>query len=433
LPILQGVRIEAAENTVRLAATDLESTVFYACADAMVLEPGLAVIADARRLKELVVQATKDEAEIAAVDEQTVRLSLHGELGEREHLLPAGDLVDWPVDPAGAATQQTDALFLAQYQALVPFGSTDASRAIINGVCIDVTDKAHTLVATDGRRLSALNSIHLPINQTCVIPTNKFLTWSQLKGACRIGVSKDNSLFGLTCGPWSLTCKTIEGTYPNWRQVIPKDGACGIDIDEADLPILEEAVRTFPVSDKSTRPISITPHGTRARLSALDPESGQWSNRDLPASRCYGEGTCINRDFLREAVKAGFHQFRWQDGNSPLVARTEAGGTHVLMPLRSDAPPKSKSTPPKPKPGNPQKENKPVIKPKEETQSAADASSVEQLWLSYQAVRDRVRDLNTALSELGDQLRDAKKQDKTVRSELKNARGVLAKLQNIQI
>ena len=103
------------------------------------------------------------------------------------------------------------------------------------------------------------------------------------------------------------------------------------------------------------------------------------------------------------------------------------------MPLRSEAPTKSKSRAPKSIITNPRKENNPVIKPKEETQTGADSGSVEQLWLSYQNARDRVRDLNTALSELGDQLREAKKADKSVRAELKNARGVLAKLQNISI
>ena len=74
-----------------------------------------------------------------------------------------------------------------------------------------------------------------------------------------------------------------------------------------------------------------------------------------------------------------------------------------------------------------------MIKTNEKSQPNADAGRVEQLWLSYQAVRDRVRELNGALSELGDQLREVRKADKGVRAELKNARGVLAKLQNMSI
>ena len=62
-----------------------------------------------------------------------------------------------------------------------------------------------------------------------------------------------------------------------------------------------------------------------------------------------------------------------------------------------------------------------------------DASSAEQLWLAFQNVRDRVRDLNGALATLGDQLRAAKAQDRTIKAELANARGVLAKLQSIAI
>ncbi|MGB0713419.1 MAG: hypothetical protein ACPGUC_07645 [Gammaproteobacteria bacterium] len=433
--MLQGIRIEAAENTVRLTATDLDSTVYYACTSATVREPGVTVIADARRLKELVAEATRDEAQLSVINEQTVGLTLYGERGEREHLLPTADFVDWPADPTPVVVKATDPLFLKRYQTLIPFASTDASRAILTGICVDVTDAQHTLVATDGRRLLACNSITLPVDTSCVLPANKFLASLNAEDTCRLGLSKDLTRFQIETGPWTCVGKTIEGTYPNWRQVIPQDGACGIDLHEDDLPILKEVVRTFPVSDPSGRPLYIERQGPQAGLAACDPATGAWSHQALPKSNGYGKGTCVNRTYLHDAVKAGFRRFRWQDERSPLVARNDDGGTCVLMPLRADVPPTSTSRTPKPKTTNtkPQKENKPVIKTNEESPPNADAGRVEQLWLSYQAVRDRVRELNGALSELGDQLREVRKADKGVRAELKNARGVLAKLQNMSI
>ena len=76
------------------------------------------------------------------------------------------------------------------------------------------------------------------------------------------------------------------------------------------------------------------------------------------------------------------------------------------------------------------KEPKPVIQMKPPVD---ESSSAEQLWLAFQNVRDRVRDLNGALTTLGDQIRAAKTQDRTIKAELANARGVLAKLQSIAI
>ncbi|MFO1529373.1 MAG: hypothetical protein U1F77_06430 [Kiritimatiellia bacterium] len=98
LPILQGVLIEAAGNTVRLTSTDLDSTVSYTVVNAAVTEPGLAIVADAKRLRELVTQASKDDTVISTAD-TLVRIRLQGPLGARESVLAIADPTEWPPVP----------------------------------------------------------------------------------------------------------------------------------------------------------------------------------------------------------------------------------------------------------------------------------------------------------------------------------------------
>ena len=58
--------------------------------------------------------------------------------------------------------------------------STDTTRYILQGACIDVSDrKCHHIVGTDGRHLYSSNSFALPLAESLIIPTHKFLGWKE--------------------------------------------------------------------------------------------------------------------------------------------------------------------------------------------------------------------------------------------------------------
>ena len=68
-----------------------------------------------------------------------------------------------------------------------------------------------------------------------------------------------------------------------------------------------------------------------------------------------------------------------------------------------------------------------MIQPKKNTDDQPD------LWTQYQTIKEKARELNSAIAELGQSIKGFHKEQKTVRTELDNARGVLAKLQSINI
>jgi peptidoglycan hydrolase CwlO-like protein len=57
--------------------------------------------------------------------------------------------------------------------------------------------------------------------------------------------------------------------------------------------------------------------------------------------------------------------------------------------------------------------------------------SLEDLLVMVQDARSQIRDLNSRLGDIASFIRSQKKQDKQLRSELQNARGVLEKLRDI--
>jgi DNA polymerase III sliding clamp (beta) subunit (PCNA family) len=54
--------------------------------------------------------------------------------------------------------------------------SVDSTRYVLNGTFIDAKDsKANYVVATDGKHLYSANSFTLPLKESVIIPTHKFL------------------------------------------------------------------------------------------------------------------------------------------------------------------------------------------------------------------------------------------------------------------
>ncbi|MEA3188172.1 MAG: hypothetical protein QOD99_2002 [Chthoniobacter sp.] len=109
--------------------------------------------------------------------------------------------------------------------------STDETRLILNGAYIDVSKKeCHQIVATDGRHLFASNSFSLALKDSLIIPNHKFLGWKEFNsdGEWQLRVQqaekKDEiGLLQISSRRWRFITRQIEGNYPNWRHVIPRD------------------------------------------------------------------------------------------------------------------------------------------------------------------------------------------------------------------
>ena len=116
--------------------------------------------------------------------------------------------------------------------------SRDTTRHILNGLrfCAAEGGSGLVVVATDGRRLAVWSGTGLPLaaageDGAMTVPTEAALAMRGLidrAGAddelrlARVGA--DRIALRLGAGGAMLVAKLIEGSYPNWRQVVPADG-----------------------------------------------------------------------------------------------------------------------------------------------------------------------------------------------------------------
>jgi DNA polymerase-3 subunit beta len=480
LPILGCVRFDV-NGDVTAQATDLEQTARFTFVGSTATGTGSMII-PFQTMKELGKGNDKESVEFETSDDLTVTVTNHVGANAVKHPIAGTPADEWPVCPDNIETKPASG-FLETYKRLIPFASTDATRCFLNGVFIEVAEKGEhpiTMVATDGRRLSLWNTMNLPISMSVIVPATKFLAWTGLQVAeQRIGIKtaevKEGKNakqirvvvkgFGLNVGPWSYDVRTLDGSYPNFRQVIPGDMPGDINritLTDEDVAALQKILPTFPGANTNSEGIDLLA-GTDGKLviSGRAPDDKKATTLELTGgSRFEGKmpGICVNRNFLLDALGAGFRVFTTMDEMSPLKSADGRGGIHVLMPLRLGTEPITKvepqpepavgetpppaTEPPAPAPGaeagttEPMTETEPKTRrrtmPEKQTEPT-EPTTLDKALVAVDAARAKLREAGSALTDLTDTLKAAVKEGKAQAAEVEKARATLVKLQAISL
>jgi len=452
VPVLGCVRFDADTNGAAACATDLDQPLDYRFEDAQIDGPGSCIIPFSC-LKDLSKGNGNERVEIQSDHPEEVTLTNF--VGGHAMSLPVTGMAleEWPALDTNVATQPADG-FVETYRRLVPFSSTDETRRVLNSVFAEVADEGDTpvtMVATDGMRLAAWNSLALPLSKSVVIPITRFLAWNKLPNAVELGIREDNGVtcLGVKAGAFTYSVKCIDGTFPNYRQVIPANpGGNVIAFTDSDVDLLKQVLPTFPGDE------SVTLVGNEGKVTVYGRAEyeARWTSLTLENTTYLGERTCIglNRQFLMDALSiAGFREFAFTDALSPLLARDGKGGQHILMPLRAEDPEKE---------AIPVQEQAPEVHPVPEVETVYDRKNTqnttrqrrksmtnkenepksEKMALNHvltacNAAKLKVREAGQALSELTTAIRAAAREQRVQAKEVDSARAALTKLQAISL
>jgi DNA polymerase III sliding clamp (beta) subunit (PCNA family) len=379
------------------------------------------------------------------------------------------DDAEWPA--AGAAITTSEAKgFLQAYRRMAPFASVDETRRTLCAVYVDVSGEGErnaTLVACDGRRLTCCNSMKLPVDDEngVIVPVTKFLLWNGLPDEVNLGVSKSKECprIGISAGQWTYRVKAVEGVYPNWRQVLPvKDGMDHrMTFTDSDVEALRKILPNFPGKEAV-----FLDGATSGTLSISGSDAGNSKELTVPltAGSSYKGTGCrfiVNRAYLLDALNAGFRNFMFADVRSPMLSEDGKGAAHVLMPLRfGSEPPKPAQVSPEPDaretapasqastaeatttkpeqaqvpdPATPKEKKEMTTETKNNAQPAQELTALEKLQAAYDTAKNKVREAQSALSDVAVAIRDAVKEDRQRRVEIDNVRAGLQKLQSIKV
>lgn len=231
LPILQGVLCEVNGNTLRVTGTDLEMTV-RTTAEVEVLEEG-----------SVVVPAKLADGAISKMPQGAVTLGSND--GEVEILGagPAFKFRELPVDeypqltdPDFSESIDLDGDLLAAAVAQVSIAASgDSARPILTGVLVEATESGTRLVATDSYRLAVRDLPGVTPTSTGLIPARGLRELSRTVGSSkvRMAVGTREAAFGSDRG--TLALRLIEGTFPNYQQLLPESYPNRVIVDKSAL------------------------------------------------------------------------------------------------------------------------------------------------------------------------------------------------------
>jgi len=333
LECLRCVRVDASPERVTLMGTDLD---MYAS----VLIPGAYTETTSSfllPLERLQSMARRLPSRSFLYLEEG-RISCDLGTGRVSEDVEAPKLEEFPVEPVFENhTVAMPESFSRRFAEALGCSSTDATRYILNGVQLDVSgpsDSGHYLVGTDGRHLFSANSFTLPLEESVAIPSHKLLLWRGLVDipwALAAQKKKDNALVRIAAGDWTLTMKTIDGTYPNWRQVIPKTEQHRTKVRLPEDHEFSKIINGLPGGDLNDKPVDLIIEQGTVAVKAI--KGG--SKIALTGAEAKGPDvtTRLNREYLTKAFDYGLTNIALIDAMSPLHF-TRDGRQMVVMPLR---------------------------------------------------------------------------------------------------
>lgn len=451
LPVLRTLKVErTSDGWICLTATDLDRFVTVRLEQPAKGDP-FAMLVPFEDLAKLTKSSNKGDSihlEPGTKEDVILRFNLGDQLGETK--VPSFPVQEFPAIPRIQAQPipVNESFRLALHEAMA-CSSTDESRYVLNGACIDVSQpKAHYLVGTDGRHLFSCNSFKLPLKNSLTIPRHKFLGWKDfnLDGAWQMKVSdpseSQNQLLQISSRRWRFITKLIDGNYPNWRQVIPEARHTQTSLTFAPdhLETVIQLIERMPNNDEKYYGLGFRFRDNASELLYRKQPDTPWIPVPLPHCKAEGKPVTLYLD-RRQVLKA----LQFGLNHVGIIDDTQAVRFHlngrqmIMMPVRQEEPATHSSKTLSTHQPHPS-ERKPLPMPRQSPPPSPESSEtvpmdlqIEQAIEAVDQLRNLHHDCNLKLRDLGIHLRTVQRSQKAGTKEMQTLRQHLRGLQAMRI
>ena len=304
LPILDNFLFELDNNSLKISASDLETTMVSTIDVESDSQGSIAV--PARLLLDTLKTFPEQPLTFVKEDNNTIEISSnHG-----KYAVAYADGEEFPNAVALEDPSQTvlngDVLATAISKTIFASGNDDL-RPVMSGVFFQFAKDGLTFVATDAHKLVKYSRTDVSAtNEAEFIMPKKPLTL--LKGILAgsdsdVTVEYNESNARFTFDNVELICRLIDGKYPNYEAVIPKENPNKLTIDRSQF--LNSVKRVSIFSNKTTHQVRLKIAGNEMHISAEDID---FANKADERLSCQYEGSDIeigfNSRFLLEMISS---------------------------------------------------------------------------------------------------------------------------------
>ena len=276
LPILSNILVNAQDERIEMSATDLEVGIKIQV-NGTIVEPGSITI-PARKISEIIRELPPSVVKLLTTAND--RVEIECERGVYTMIgLASDEFPPMMSMPDEFFTMNTET-FKTMIAKTAFAASTEETRYYLNGVFLHLTPEASRIVATDGRRLalaksSAVESINEEIG--VIIPIKAVGEIRRTFGAkpesenLKISISENQIVFSDDAS--TLTSRLVEGEFPDYDRIIPKDNDINIYLDTQKL--LNVVRRVSLLANPKTLLIKLETQDGILKVSATNPDFGE--------------------------------------------------------------------------------------------------------------------------------------------------------------
>ncbi|MCB0428732.1 MAG: DNA polymerase III subunit beta [Flavobacteriales bacterium] len=330
LPILDNFLFVLEDGELQISASDLETTITTTM-KVEGKETGKTAI-PARLLMDT-LKTFADQPLTFIIDPKSNAVEISSEMGKYKLAGENGD--EFPkvpeIESASTIKLKADILERAIAKTLFATGN-DELRPVMSGVFFELSPESITFVATDAHKLVRYIRTDAKASQSSsfIMPKKPLnllrnaLTGTEGEVTLDFNVTNARfSLDGLT-----LVCRLIDGKYPNYDAVIPKNNPNKLTMERSQ--VMNSIRRVSIFSNKTTHQVRLKVNGSELNISAEDMDFNNEANERLA---CQYEGQDMEIGFNSRFIVDILNNL---DSNEVLLTMSEPNRAGIFAPKETE-------------------------------------------------------------------------------------------------
>jgi DNA polymerase III subunit beta len=347
IPILSNFLIEAAEDKLTITATDLDQSIRTSCS-ARVKKPGACTI-PARKLYDYVKLLPEGDVSIKLMDNHWVQIR-SGRSNTKMVGMARANFPQVPEFPSTGALSIPSASLKNLIAKTIFAISNEESRYTLNGALLILKAESIAMVATDGHRLAHIEKTGESFasiggaEKKILVPRKALAELQSLLASTdaeSIEFADDENTLFFRVGYRVLTSRRLNGQFPNYEAVLPRDNNKFVIVRSEDLSRSIQLTSQF--ADERSGAIKMRLEQNELKISASSTDSGESEDTiETPYNFdpiVVGFNSAYLLDFLKAIGNTGEVRLEFKDAQSAGQMRPEDGQEdyqyrYIIMPMR---------------------------------------------------------------------------------------------------
>lgn len=343
LPVLSNILISAKKGKIRFSATDLEVGISTQTIGKIDEEGEITLPA---RLLSDFVSNNKDESvdistdgAVATLKSERFEAKIHGISAEEFPTVPEAPKDHFAVFGREIFSQALKKVNIAP--------ATDETRPVLAGIYFQFSEKMLVLAATDSYRLAEkkLELTEAVEDRKFIVPArtmNEVLRLASGGGDAKelVKISAAENQISFQIGDTHIVSRLIEGSFPNYTQIIPDSFKTTTEMKSAELLSAVKMSSLF-AKDSANNNIKVVVNGGNVTIASAASQSG--SAKSVVQAKTTGENMEIafNARYLLDILNVLSNEevtLSFNGGTSAGAVRTksDSGYVYIIMPLKLD-------------------------------------------------------------------------------------------------